>query len=193
MLSNSLSHRFSGHLFGTDAGDSEWKWHQLGHMQVCTSLQTDNHASTPPLSFFTGRMLFLPPNQQRQSTEGKIKVYAMYIVWNLLQLISGQLAVSWEKWFVAASCSQEPTVSFVVTFSNDFTAARFLRAVKLCLFFFVLPCPFFTTYLTLHSCSAFNIQPIRKISVQTVMQMTGAWFLQTVGVKYDRMTIFWFQ
>jgi len=23
-------------------------WHQLGHMQVCTSLQTDNHTSTPP-------------------------------------------------------------------------------------------------------------------------------------------------
>jgi len=23
----------------------------MGHMQVCTSLQTDNHASTPPLSF----------------------------------------------------------------------------------------------------------------------------------------------
>jgi len=40
-------------------------------MQVCTSLQTDNHASTPLLSFFTGRMPFLPPNQQRQSTEGK--------------------------------------------------------------------------------------------------------------------------
>ena len=31
--------------------DSEWNWHQLGHMQVCTSLQTDNHASTTPLSF----------------------------------------------------------------------------------------------------------------------------------------------
>jgi len=40
-------------------------------MQVCTSLQTDNHTSTPSLSFFTGRMPFLPPNQQRQSTEGK--------------------------------------------------------------------------------------------------------------------------
>jgi len=39
-------------------------------MQVCTLLHTDNHASTPPLSFFTGRMPFLPPNQQRQSTEG---------------------------------------------------------------------------------------------------------------------------
>ena len=35
----------------TEAKDSEWQLHQLGHMQVCTSLQTDNHASTPPLSF----------------------------------------------------------------------------------------------------------------------------------------------
>ena len=35
----------------TEARDSEWQWHQLGHTQVCTSLQTDNHASTPPLSF----------------------------------------------------------------------------------------------------------------------------------------------
>ena len=31
----------------TNARESEWQWHQ----QVCTSLQTDNHASTPPLSF----------------------------------------------------------------------------------------------------------------------------------------------
>jgi len=35
----------------TEARDSEWHWHQLGHMQVCTSLPTDNHASIPPLSF----------------------------------------------------------------------------------------------------------------------------------------------
>ena len=35
----------------TEARGSEWQWHQLGHMQVCTWLQTDNHASTPPLSF----------------------------------------------------------------------------------------------------------------------------------------------
>ena len=35
----------------TEARDSEWQWHQLGHVQVCTSLQTDNHATTPPLSF----------------------------------------------------------------------------------------------------------------------------------------------
>jgi len=31
--------------------------------------QTDNHASTPQLSIFTGWMPFLPPNQQRQSIE----------------------------------------------------------------------------------------------------------------------------
>jgi len=35
----------------TEARDSEWQWHQLDHMQVCTSLQTDNHASTPSLTF----------------------------------------------------------------------------------------------------------------------------------------------
>ena len=58
-----------------EARDSEWQWHQLGRMQVCTSLQTDNHASTPLLSFFTGRMPFLPPNQQRQSTEGIKALY----------------------------------------------------------------------------------------------------------------------
>jgi len=61
------THTFNGPLSGTtrvsryqkgktnldfaEARDSEWQWHQLGHMQVCTSLQTDNHASTPPLSF----------------------------------------------------------------------------------------------------------------------------------------------
>jgi len=36
----------------TEARDSEWQWHQLDHMQVCISLQTDNHASTPPLVFY---------------------------------------------------------------------------------------------------------------------------------------------
>ena len=35
----------------TEARDSEWQWHKLGHVQVCTSLLTDNHASTPLVSF----------------------------------------------------------------------------------------------------------------------------------------------
>jgi len=60
-------HTFSGPLSGTtqvsryqkgktnldftEARNNERQWHQLGHMQVYTSYQTDNHASTPPLSF----------------------------------------------------------------------------------------------------------------------------------------------
>jgi len=61
------THPFNGPLSGTtrvgryqkgktkldfvEARDSEWQWRPLGHMQDCTSLQEDNHASTPPLSF----------------------------------------------------------------------------------------------------------------------------------------------
>jgi len=36
----------------TEARDGEWQWHQLSHMQVCTLLQTDNHASIPPIIFY---------------------------------------------------------------------------------------------------------------------------------------------
>ena len=37
----------------TEARDSEWQWHQLGHMQGCTSLQPHNHASTHHSVFYT--------------------------------------------------------------------------------------------------------------------------------------------
>jgi len=53
----------------TEARDSEWQWHQPGHMQV--HLAPDRRPRQHPTTqFFTGRMPFLPPNQQRQSTEG---------------------------------------------------------------------------------------------------------------------------
>ena len=44
-------HKGKTNLDFTGARDSEWQWHQLGHMQACTSHQTDNHASTSLLSF----------------------------------------------------------------------------------------------------------------------------------------------
>jgi len=47
----SLCQKDKTNLDFTEARDNEWLWYQLGHMQVCTSLQTDNYASTPPLSF----------------------------------------------------------------------------------------------------------------------------------------------
>jgi len=53
----------------TEARDTEWQWHQLGHMQVCTLLQTDNHAGTPPLSFLQAGYPSCRPTNQ--STEGK--------------------------------------------------------------------------------------------------------------------------
>jgi len=53
----------------TGARDSEWHWHQLGHMQIYTWSRL---ITTPAShhSVFTGLMPFLPPNQQCQSTEG---------------------------------------------------------------------------------------------------------------------------
>jgi len=45
------------------ARDSEWQWHQLGDMQVCTSLQTDKHASTSLQVFLqAGCPSFRPTN-----------------------------------------------------------------------------------------------------------------------------------
>jgi len=48
----SLYQKGKTNLDFTEARDSEWQWHQLSNMHVCTSLQTDNHARTPPLSFY---------------------------------------------------------------------------------------------------------------------------------------------
>jgi len=45
----------------TEARDREWQWRQLDHMQVCTSLQTDYHASNPPLSFLQSGCPFYHP------------------------------------------------------------------------------------------------------------------------------------
>jgi len=45
----------------TEARDSEWQWHQLGHMQICTLPQTDNHDSTHH-SVFYGPDALLPIN-----------------------------------------------------------------------------------------------------------------------------------
>jgi len=45
----------------TGARNSEWQWHQLGYVQVCTSLQTDNHASTPLLRFLQAGCPFCRP------------------------------------------------------------------------------------------------------------------------------------
>jgi len=35
-----------------EARDSEWQWNQLGHMQVCTLLQTQPHQHPATLYFY---------------------------------------------------------------------------------------------------------------------------------------------
>ena len=84
---NAHTHPFNGPLSGTTPGvsryqkgktdldftearDSEWQWHKLGQMQICTSLQTGNHARTPPLSFLqAGCPSYRPTNSIKTLTE----------------------------------------------------------------------------------------------------------------------------
>jgi len=51
----------------------EWQWHQLGHMQVCTSLQTDNHDSTSPLSFLQAGCPFCHPTNSVKALKAQPK------------------------------------------------------------------------------------------------------------------------
>jgi len=55
----------------TGARDSEWQWNPLGHVQVCTSHQTDNHARTAPLIFY--RPDALPAAQAAQPSVKALK------------------------------------------------------------------------------------------------------------------------
>jgi len=55
----------------TEARDSGWQWHQLGRMQVCISLQTENHASTTPLSFLQAGCPFCRPSNSVKALKAK--------------------------------------------------------------------------------------------------------------------------
>jgi len=65
----------------TEARDGEWQWHQLGYMQVCASLKTDNHASTPSLSFLqTGCPSCRPTNSVKALTDLNIHCTKNHII-----------------------------------------------------------------------------------------------------------------
>ena len=70
----------------TEARDIEWQWHQLGHMQVCTSLQTDNHASTPPLSFLQAGCPSCRPTNSVKALNALYKFTLHYITLHYLNL-----------------------------------------------------------------------------------------------------------
>jgi len=60
----------------TEARDSEWQWHQLGHMHVCTLLQTDNHASTPLLSFLQAGCPSCRPTNSVKALKATNEIFA---------------------------------------------------------------------------------------------------------------------
>ena len=75
----------------TGARDSEWQWYQLGHMQVCTLLQTDNHTSTPPLSFLqAGCPSCQPTNSVKALKVPALKEPAVHAVKNEKKLSNPQ-------------------------------------------------------------------------------------------------------
>jgi len=83
-------------LHFTEARDSEWQWHQLGRIQVCTSLQTYNHANTPPLSFLQAGCSSCRPTNSIKSLvytcyllsfySFMMVAYKDHIQWRMLQL-----------------------------------------------------------------------------------------------------------
>jgi len=99
-------HKGKTNLDFTEAWDSEWQWRQLGHMQVCTSLQTDNHASIPPLSFLqAGCPCCFSTNSIKALNARRSKL----IVKHSLQMIIAsqiQLSVCCSELYEIATCTQ---------------------------------------------------------------------------------------
>ena len=73
----------------TEASDSEWQWHQVGHMQVCTSLQTDNHASTSPLRYLQAGCPSCHPTNSIRALKAQRSVY-QYSKYNQLTKYRGR-------------------------------------------------------------------------------------------------------
>jgi len=76
----------------TEARDSEWQWHQLGRMQVCTSLQTDNHANTSPLSLLQAGCPSCRPTNSVKALKANITLvnYTVYLAFSALTLLVGR-------------------------------------------------------------------------------------------------------
>jgi len=82
----------------TEVRDSEWQWNPLGHMQVCTSLQTDNHASTRPLSFLQARYPSCRPTNSVTALKAQSADSALMLI-VCLPVVSVSLSVH-----MASSC-----------------------------------------------------------------------------------------
>jgi len=117
LFTHTHTHPFNDHLSGTTrvsryqkgktnldftgARDSEWHW--LGCMQVCTSLQTHNHASTPPLSFLQAGCPSCCPTNSVKALKAKIIHLKLILHYIYIQYINDDKIpskVSLYKFFV---------------------------------------------------------------------------------------------
>jgi len=73
----------------TEARDIEWQWHQLGDMQVCSALQTDNRASTPPLSFLQAGCPSCNPTNSVKAHGTELKLLVPCIFSQLCKFLTG--------------------------------------------------------------------------------------------------------
>ena len=80
----------------TGARDSVWQWHQLGHMQVCTSLQTDNHASTPPLCFLQAGCPSCRPTSSVKAMKAQWHYTNLFIIILFIIIIIAVTSVGYE-------------------------------------------------------------------------------------------------
>ena len=88
----------------TEARDSEWQWHPLGYMQVCTSLQIDNHASTPPLSFLQAGCPSCRPTNSVKALKA----------WNAMSFFRYFFLTLWMRYFTTVSQQMSATIKHVV-------------------------------------------------------------------------------
>jgi len=73
-----------------EARDSEWQWHQLGHMQVCILLQTDNHAGCPscrPTNSVKALKGYLVANWQWHQLDDMLIVYTLLLTDNRASIL----------------------------------------------------------------------------------------------------------
>ena len=88
----------------TEARDSEWQWHQLGHMQVCISLLTDNHANTPPLSFLQAGCPSCRPTNSVKALKMSVN-FTLHVEWSTChqqpQAIDWYWGSRWMLWISA--------------------------------------------------------------------------------------------
>jgi len=80
-----------------EARDSKWQWHQLGYMQVGTSLQADNHASTPMLSFLQTGCPSCHPTNSVKALKTNANTFVRYIRLSIKQTETFQNFFNWRQ------------------------------------------------------------------------------------------------